>query len=64
MTEESEFKVYVNLLQQNEPRREKTRLLCFRPGCRATEDGLKLEISDLGRKEILLSIRVAKTKAQ
>ena len=33
-----------------------------KPGCTATEDGLRLEISDLGRKGIDCTIHVAKTK--
>ena len=40
-------------------------LVRHKPGCTATEDGYRLEISDLGRRGIVLSqfICVAKTKA-
>ena len=34
-----------------------------KPGCTATEDGWRLEISDLGSRGIDCTIRVAKTKA-
>ena len=33
-----------------------------KPGCTATEDGLRLEISDLGSRGIVLTTPVAKTK--
>ena len=34
-----------------------------KPGATATEDGQGLEISDLGSRGVVLSIRIAKTKA-
>ena len=34
-----------------------------KPGCTTTEDGKRLEISDLGSRGIVLSIYIAKTKA-
>ena len=45
----------------NEPRHEKTNVLVsdlvrHKPGCTATEDGLRLEISDLESIRIVLSI--------
>ena len=45
----------------NEPRHEKTNLLVsdlvrHKPGCTATEDGERLEISDLESRGIVLSI--------
>ena len=44
-----------------EPRHEKINVLVsdlvrHKPGCTATEDGLRLEISDLGSREIVLSL--------
>ena len=44
-----------------EPRHEKTNILVsdqvrHKPGCTATEDGKRLEISDLGRRGIVLSM--------
>ena len=44
-----------------EPRHEKTNVLVsdqvqYKPGCTATEDGWKLEISDLGSRGIVLSM--------
>ena len=44
-----------------EPRREKTCLRGFRPGpkqtgCRATDDGQRHEISDLGRRGVFLNL--------
>ena len=46
--------------RQNEPRREKTNILVsdlvrHKPGCTATEDGQRLEISDLESRGIILS---------
>ena len=51
--------VMTNLI--SEPRREKTNVLVsdmvrHKPGCTATEDSWKLEISDLGRRGIALSM--------
>ena len=48
-------------LQIFEPRHEKTNILVFdlvqhKTGCTATEDGQRLEISDLGRRGIVLSM--------
>ena len=45
----------------NEPRHEKTNVLVsdmvrHKPGCTATEDGLRLEISDLESRGIVLSM--------
>ena len=45
----------------NEPRHEKTSILVsdrvrHKPGCTATEDGLRLEISDLESRGIVLSM--------
>ena len=34
-----------------------------KPGCTATEDGYRLEISYIGSRWIVLSVSVAKTKA-
>ena len=39
-----------------EPRRKKTGLRGFRPGCTTTEDGWRVEISDLGSRGIVLSV--------
>ena len=53
----------------NEPRREKTGIWGFRPGltkkpvCAAIEDGWMREISDYGRRGIVRTSHVAKTKA-
>ena len=51
----------------NEPRQEETNILIsnlvrHKPGCTATEDGQRLEISDLGNKSDH-TIYVVKTKA-
>ena len=45
----------------NEPRHEKTNILVselvqHKPGCTATEDGQRLEISDLESRGIVLSM--------
>ena len=45
----------------NEPRHEKTNILVsdlvqHKPGCTATEDGSRLEISDVGSRGIVLSV--------
>ena len=58
---------YLNILTlglreiRNKPRHEKTNvvvcdLVRHKPGCTATEDGYRLEISDLERRGIVLSI--------
>ena len=51
-----------------EPRYEKPGLRGFRPGPTQTglcnqEDGYSFEVSDLGSREIVLSVYIAKTKA-
>ena len=48
------------LADQTEPRHEKTNVLVsdlvrHKPGCSSTEDGLRLEISDLESRKIVLS---------
>ena len=50
------------LLYRYEPHHEKTNILVFdmvqhKPGCTATEDGNRLEISYLGRRGIVLSVK-------
>ena len=57
----SSFCIVSARLVKIEPRCEKTRLLGFRPGptqtgLYSTEDGLKLEISDLERRGIVVSV--------
>ena len=47
--------------ETNELRHEKTNVLVsdlvrHKPGCTATEDGWRLEISDLGSRGIVLSV--------
>ena len=38
-------------------------LVRHKPGCTATEDGYRLEVSDVGSRGIVYSIHIAKTKA-
>ena len=46
------------MLLKNEPRCEKTGLRGFRhkPGSTATDDGMNLEISDIGSRGVVLSV--------
>ena len=53
--------IYKQIHYNNEPRHEKTNglvsdMVRHKPGCTATEDGSRLEISDLESRGIVLSV--------